>query len=238
LIDYAFEGGYDPTRAESEQRRRRIPDACWKPRDWDEAISDLRLSDGGVYDNLGLEPLIKDRSHVLVSDGGGTFENQPDSNIVRRVLRWTAIMDEQSRALRKRWLIDAVGGTNEGCPPGCLTCTPHGAPRSASYWRIANTRSDYLADDAIGYSAELAARVLAKIRTDLDGFDDAERATLENHGYLVADAALRCFANDLVSEQLGLEPDTWPSLHVPYPEWLPPQRDECAIRVALGFACE
>jgi len=41
-----------------------------------------------------------------------------------------------------------------------------------------------------GYSKELASGIAA-IRTDLDAFSDAEAAVLENHGYLMVDAALR-----------------------------------------------
>ncbi len=42
-----------------------------------------------------------------------------------------------------------------------------------------------------GYSPDLVAAVIAAVRTDLDAFGEAEQAVLENHGYLLADAALR-----------------------------------------------
>lgn len=42
-----------------------------------------------------------------------------------------------------------------------------------------------------GYSPELVERTVAEVRTDLDAFGEAEQAVLENHGYLLADAALR-----------------------------------------------
>ena len=42
-----------------------------------------------------------------------------------------------------------------------------------------------------GYPPELVGEVIAAVRTDLDAFGEAERAVLENHGYLLADAALR-----------------------------------------------
>lgn len=42
-----------------------------------------------------------------------------------------------------------------------------------------------------GYSRALVEEVIARIRTNLDAFCEAEQAVLENHGYLLADAALR-----------------------------------------------
>lgn len=71
----------------------------------DECVSDLRLTDGGNYDNLGLEPIWKNHAVVLVSDGGGTFDLESDRNLIWRIKRYTAIIDNQARALRKRWLI-------------------------------------------------------------------------------------------------------------------------------------
>lgn len=41
--------------------------------DRDAVIEMLRLSDGGVYDNLGLEPIWKDHEIVISSDGGAIF---------------------------------------------------------------------------------------------------------------------------------------------------------------------
>ena len=45
--------------------------------------------------------------------------------------------------------------------------------------------------DAGGYPPELVDETIASIRTDLDAFGKAEQAVLENHGYLLADAAAR-----------------------------------------------
>ncbi len=42
-----------------------------------------------------------------------------------------------------------------------------------------------------GYDAALVREVIVAVRTDLDAFGDAEQAVLENHGYLLADAAVR-----------------------------------------------
>jgi len=184
-------------------------DAVKSP-DYAQAIADVRLTDGGNYDNFGLEPIWKDREIVLVSDGGGTFDYEPDKRLIWRILRYPSILDNQARALHKRWLY-ASFRNNE---------------MRGAYWRISNARNTYLENDLSGYSKELAERFIAKVRTDLNGFSEAESKILENHGYLLADAAVRAFLSDLV--QGG-----WPELKPPHPEWVPPQVTETAIKKAL-----
>jgi NTE family protein len=174
-----------------------------------QCLSDLRLTDGGDYDNMGLEPVWKNHAIVLVSDAGGLFTEESDRGLSWRVPRYQAIQERQSRALRKRWLIASFAeGTLEG-----------------AYWGVGGAAVQY-APAAPGYSKALARDVIVQIRTDLDAFSDAEAAVLENHGYLVADAALRRHVP-------GLVPDPAPALEVPHPDWLPPARSEEEIRQAL-----
>ena len=47
----------------------------------------IRLTDGGVYDNLGLEPVWKSHASVLVSDGGGVFRARTERTVLGRMLR-------------------------------------------------------------------------------------------------------------------------------------------------------
>ena len=70
--------------------------------------SRVTLSDGGVYDNLGLEPIIKRARTVLVSDGGSPFKTQPRpcGFWPLQIIRVLMSEDNQVRALRKRGLID------------------------------------------------------------------------------------------------------------------------------------
>ena len=178
---------------------------------YSQAVSDLRLTDGGNYDNFGLEPIWKHRKIVLVSDGGGTFDFEPDKRLLWRIMRYPSILENQGRALHKRWLYASFRS---------------GEMRGA-YWRIPNTRATYLDGDTLGYSADLAENFIAMIRTDLNGFNEAEADVLENHGYLLADAAVKAFLSDL-----AVTP--WPELAVPHPEWMPStKRTECDIKKAL-----
>ena len=66
--------------------------------------TDLILSDGGVYDNLGLETAWKRYDTILVSDGGGHYEAEPDPHHdwVRHSYRILNVIDSQVRALRNR----------------------------------------------------------------------------------------------------------------------------------------
>ncbi|MGA7615285.1 MAG: patatin-like phospholipase family protein [Thermoanaerobaculia bacterium] len=172
----------------------------------DDCIRDLRLTDGGNYDNMGLEPVWKDHRTVLVSDGGATFTFEGDRNLIWRIKRYTAIVEKQALALRKRWLISSfISGTING-----------------TYWGIASATSSYDENLPGGYSKDLAETLIARIRTDLDAFSEGECAVLENHGYLLADAALRRHLPEMVAGA--------PSPRVPHPDWM----DEMRVRKALA----
>jgi NTE family protein len=138
-----------------------------------ELINRLRLSDGGVYDNMALEPVWKDHATVLVSDGGATFDFQPDRGFPSRLGRYLSVQGNQSGSVRKRWLIanfkqKIMAGT---------------------YWGIGSDLTSYERQD--GYSERLVDEVISEVRTDLDCFSRAEQAVLENHGYHLADAAIQ-----------------------------------------------
>jgi NTE family protein len=162
----------------------------------DECLKGLRLTDGGNYDNLGLEPVWKGHAVVLVSDGGGTFDVESDKNLIWRIQRYTAIIDNQARALRKRWLIsNFVLGEMQG-----------------AYWGIGSSPDRYGPKAPQGYSKKLAQEVLAEVRTDLDAFSEAEAAVLENHGYLLADAAVQAHLPALLSTPQPGVSVPWPNL--------------------------
>lgn len=170
----------------------------------DACIRGLRLTDGGDYDNMGLEPVWKTHAFVLVSDAGGLFTNEGDKGLLWRISRYQGIQERQALALRKRWLISSF-----------TTRALEG-----TYWGTGSAAESY--GYSGGYSKTLATQVIANIRTDLDTFSDAEAAVLENHGYLLADAALRKHVPSLV-------PAPAPTLRIPHPEWM----DEDKVRTAL-----
>ena len=68
----------------------------------------LVLTDGGVYDNLGLEPVFKRYRTVLVSDGGAPMQSVPYPSGLwpLQLLRVIGTMQTQVEARRKIELID------------------------------------------------------------------------------------------------------------------------------------
>jgi hypothetical protein len=77
---------------------------------------------------------------------------------------------------------------------------------------------------APGYDAMLVADVIATVRTDLDAFGEAEQAVLENHGYLLADAAVRAARPAGLARIEPLPPEP------PHPRWM----NELRVREALA----
>lgn len=78
--------------------------------------------------------------------------------------------------------------------------------------------------DPPGYSPQLVRETIAAVRTDLDAFGEAEQAVLENHGYLVADAALRVQGLSLAAGIATGPPEP------PHPRWM----SEARVREALA----
>ena len=177
----------------------------------DECRGKIRLTDGGVYDNMGLEPLWKNAQTLIVSDAGGLFEYSHDRGTLSDLKRYPDIMGNQARALRKRWLISSfLNAEGPGGPPGL----------EGTYWATTSDRTRYDPSDKLGYTAE-TAHVIAQIRTDLDAFSVAEQAVLENHGYLLCDIAIKTHLPKLYASA--------PPLNIPFKEWM----DEKKVREAI-----
>lgn len=170
---------FNPLRMELDPAS--LSGGAYAEADRDRCVRGLRLTDGGNYDNLGLEPVWRQRAAVLVSDGGGTFEYAADRGLAWRVERYTAIIENQARALRKRWLL-----------AGYLTQVFAG-----TFWGIASGTASYR-DGFPGYPEAFAKTTIAKVRTDFDAFSPGEQGVLENHGYSLAEVAMKVHAPHLI----------------------------------------
>lgn len=142
--------------------------------------TDMVLADGGVYDNLGLETAWKRYSTILVSDGGGATQPEPEPkhDWARHAYRILNIVDNQVRSLRKRQLI---GGYNAGL-------------RKGTYWGIRTDIKNYSLPDALPCPFEKTL-LLANIPTRLKRLEPEQQTNLINWGYAVCDAAMRAHMN-------------------------------------------
>jgi NTE family protein len=134
------------------------------------------LSDGGVYDNLGLETAWKACRTVLVSDAGGEMaaEPDPDHDWGRHLFRVLGVIDNQVRSLRKRQCVEAfIGGERLG-----------------AYWGIRTDIADYGLADPLP-APHTATMALATLPTRLARLDDDVQERVINWGYAACDAALR-----------------------------------------------
>jgi len=138
--------------------------------------SKVFLSDGGVYDNLGLETVWKRYKTVLVSDAGGKLqpEPKPKTNWLQHSYRVLNVIDNQVRALRKRQLIDSYIAKQ----------------RDGTYWGIRTNVADYKVPTPLPCPFDRTMR-LAETPTRLARMDPLLQERLINWGYAVCDAALR-----------------------------------------------
>jgi NTE family protein len=174
-VSAAFPGGFGPLRIEA----RRF---TWKKRAWDAPLGSeqpveigydaLHLYDGGIYDNLGLEPFFDagkgkskhTESYIIVSDAGFPLPTGFSfwSINPRRLMRIADIMADQGHALRIRTFTNFL---QQGPDRGALIFinTPLDAPELSGSMEFAAT-----------YPTTLR-------RMSLDVFD-----RLATHGYQVA----------------------------------------------------
>ena len=150
----------------------------------------VRLVDGGVYDNLGLETVFKRYRTLLVSDGGGATrpEPSPHHDWPRQAIRVMQLIDSQVRSLRYRMLIDAY----------------RGGDRDGAYWGIRTDIAQSPAPDLLPCPFE-ATQALAAVPTRLKAVPADLQERLMNWGYAAADATVRSyFLTD------AAPPDTFP----------------------------
>jgi NTE family protein len=180
-------------------------------------IAGLRLSDGGLYDNLALEPIWKDHLVVIASDGGAPLEVGADGGLLWRIKRYAQVMGRQATAIRKRWLI-------AGFVKKVMVGT---------YMGIGTLVANY-PKGGRAYPDDVVTDYIATIRTDMDAFSRAEICVLQNQGYLVADAALRSHL-DIPEVKITPAP-----VIVPYEEFMDPDlvkkelADSHTVKVPFG----
>ena len=169
----------------------------------------VSLADGGVADYRGVEPVWQTHDTLLVSDGGDMFQPQWGQSMLWSLTRLAATVSHHAQLYQKRWLLSSLmSGRFRG-----------------GYWSIDSSPLRFQMDRSTrfyGYSPALARDVIATIRIDYDEISTAEAAVLENHGYLLAEAATRTHAKHLATVDAPLR--------IPHPAWLPEQKVRRALR--------
>jgi NTE family protein len=141
----------------------------------------VELSDGGVYDNLGLETVWKRYETVLVSDAGGRLTTPKRTSTLwpLHAVRTMMLIDSQVRALRKRQVIASYrGGRSDGQPL-----------RRGAYWGIRSEVADFGLADSLQAPDDVVA--LADEPTRLRALPDRTQKRLINWGYVICDTAMR-----------------------------------------------
>lgn len=155
--------------------------------------TDLVLTDGGVYDNLGLETAWKRYDTILVSDGGGHLaaEPEPHHDWARHSYRVLNLIDSQVRALRTRQLVTLFQQRE----------------RKGAYWGIRQDIGTYFPRYPLPCPYDRTT-ALASTPTRLAKLDEVLQERLINWGYAICDASLRRY----------FDPNLTPPIGFPYPQ--------------------
>lgn len=152
--------------------------------------TDIVLTDGGVYDNLGLETAWKRFKTILVSDAGGKMgaEGRPRSNWGHHSFRVLNIIDNQVRSLRKRQLIAAYQDPRD--------------VHDGAYWGIRTNINHYKVPHALP-CPHIDTLVIADTPTRLSRLSGKKQDQLINWGYAACDAAIRKHVDSSIAAPIG-----------------------------------
>ncbi|HEX4959842.1 MAG TPA: patatin-like phospholipase family protein [Thermoanaerobaculia bacterium] len=140
--------------------------------------TEVYLSDGGVYDNLGIETSWKRCKTILVSDAGGKMvaEAKPHTDWAFHGVRIASLVDNQVRSLRKRQIVAAFKNGD----------------RKGAYWGMWTDPAAYSAQSALALPGDKAAE-LAGISTRLAELSAEDQERLIDFGYGMAERAIRSY---------------------------------------------
>jgi NTE family protein len=147
----------------------------------------LWLTDGGVYDNLGIQTAESFHT-VLASDGGAPLarSERMGHNWYSQHRRSVSVIYDQVCRLRERQFVGEL--KNE--------------QRLGALWRISTNMADYPAADKLPCPLT-ATRSLADLPTRLAAMPVALRHRLINWGYASADAAVRSYVEPTLPAPAG-----------------------------------
>lgn len=183
----------DPTNEQARERRER-------------KFSAVTLWDGGVYENLGLEPLYKlNRGMigcdcVIVSDASGAMPiGKPASPLclLRGDLSSPRLFDiasDQIRSLRSRMFVNAL---EKGDAVGALIRLGNSVRDIDLKAHRARSWNDYGL-----FQSDCEASLALKYPTNLSSLSDENFERVSRHGYEVTDATLSAYCPALAPEEV------------------------------------
>jgi NTE family protein len=201
-VSAAYPGVFGPFAIDTGRYEWRKREAWDLPKDTEQIVkppfATIHLYDGGIYDNLGTEPLLDSGTQnakegadfILVSDAGAPFgQIAPSRFRLFRLKRVADIMGEQTRALRVRGFVNFLVNSPAGGaylqigadPEGRLKMYCSRNPAAAEMLLMEPWMSSREVAEAAGYGTTL------KQMTPVD-FD-----LLERHGYETAKWNLMLF---------------------------------------------
>lgn len=176
--------------------------AAWETEEGNEYTSagyrsDLLLTDGGVYDNLGIETVWKNYRTVLISDASGHLGADPDPgrDWAHGIIRVLHILDSQIKSLRRSAVVTAFQDGNDPHDGFFISTTT-----DLRTWPAPANRPYLDVDPAV-------TQRLAKIKTRLNSMPDDQQELLINWGFAAADAGL-----------LARLDENLPAVPLPYPD--------------------
>lgn len=134
------------------------------------------LTDGGVYDNLGLETAWKRYKTLLISDGGGKLVPDPEPKLdwARHGYQAVLTIFEQVGKLRRRQLMESF----------------RRQVRTGTFWSVSSDMSAVEVPDRLACPFE-KTQELAAAKTRLRRVEPGIQERLINWGYAAADTAIR-----------------------------------------------
>lgn len=164
------------------------------------------LTDGGVYDNHGIEPVVKRYYTVFVSDGGAPFGRtaELDTDWISQLRRILDVTDNQVRALRRRDLISRFIEGNRVGNEAQLAAAKSSA-RLGAYWGIDTDPARLTPAHALPCNPDLV-NTLARTSTRLADPGEKIAKQLINWGYAICDRSLR----KNYPEPVAATPPAWP----------------------------
>lgn len=170
-------------------------------------VSNLLLTDGGVYDNTGYLAMWEKCDAILVSDGGSDLDIDGLHRFPRLyhlLMRYQSVSSYAGRGAQKGFILENLMSHRHG----------------GAYWGL-HTKTNKYEMNFGGYDPAIVDDLISTIRTDVACFSDGEQKILINHGYLLAAAAVATHIPEMLSQTK--DPVT------PYKEYMSPETVKRAL---------